>query len=128
MLTILVASRDKGSLSDLESALTQNDDVCLLRVESANEALDRAGEKTIDLVIADEQLGDKTGLELIAGLISINPMITCAVVSGLTPEEFHEASEGLGIMAQLPIHPGKEHAESLLQQLRQIKNLTTGRN
>lgn len=128
MLTILVASQDKGSLSDLESALTQNDDVCLLRAESVNEASDLASEKAVDLVIADERLGDTTGLELAAGLLSINPMITCSVVSGLTPEKFHEASEGLGIMAQLPIHPGKVHAESLLHQLRQIKNLTGGRN
>lgn len=126
MLAILVASQDKGSLSDLESALTQNDDVCLFRAESVNKALDLASEKAIDLVIADERLGDTTGLELAAGLLSVNPMITCATVSRLTPEEFHEASEGLGIMAQLPIHPGKEHAESLLHRLRQIKNLTKG--
>ena len=80
----------------------------------------------MDFVIADEGLGDKTGLELIADIVSINPMITCAVVSELTPEAFHEASEGLGIMAQLPARPGKANAESLLHQLRQIKNLTTG--
>ena len=125
MLTILVASPDKDSLFDVESALKAHDDVCLLRAESVNEALDMASEKAVDLVIADERLGgDTTGLELVAGLVSINPMITCSVVSGLTPEEFHEASEGLGIMSQLPTRPGKEHAESLLHQLRQIKNLT----
>ena len=126
MLTILVASQDKGSLSDLESALAEHDDVCLLRAESVNKALNLASEKAIDLVIADERFGDTTGLELAAGLLSVNPMITCATVSRLTPKKFHEASEGLGIMAQLPIHPGKEHAESLLHRLRQIKNLTKG--
>ena len=128
MLTILVASPDKDSLSELESALAEHDDVSLLRAESVNKTLDLASEKAIDLVIAGERLGDTTGLELAAGLLSINPMITCTVVSGLTPEKFHEASEGLGIMAQLPIHPGKAHAESLLHRLRQIKNLTIGRN
>jgi len=51
-------------------------------------------------------------------------MITCASVSSLSPEDFHEASEGLGLMAQLPIQPGKEHAEELLQRLRYLKNLT----
>ena len=126
MLTLLMVSPVKDSLSKLHSALMQNDDVDLLRAESAREALGLAAEKTFDLVIADERLGDKTGLELIADLVSINPMITCAVVSELTPEEFHEAGEGLGIMAQLPAHPGKAHAASLLHQLRQIKNLTKG--
>ena len=128
MLVVMLVCLDKDSFSELESALSQNDDVHLLWSESVNEALDLAAEKTIDLVIADERLGEKTGLELIADLISINPMITYAVVSELASGEFHEASEGLGIMAQLPIRPGKAHAESLLHQLRQIKSLTGGKN
>ena len=128
MLMILVASANKDSLLELISALAEHDDVRLLRAESANQTLDLASKKAVDLVIADERLGDTTGLELAAGLLSINPMITCSVVSGLTPEEFHEASEGLGIMAQLPTNPGQAHAESLLHQLREIKSLTTGRN
>ena len=127
MLTILVASPDKTSLSELESALAEHDDVRLLHAESVDKTLDLASEKSIDLVIADERIGDTTGLELATGLLSINPTITCSVVSGLTPEEFHEASEGLGIMAQLPIHSGRTQAESLLHRLREIKNLTTGK-
>ena len=126
MQVVMLVCLNKDSFSELESALSQNDDVRLLWTESVNEALDLASEETIDLVIADERLGEKTGLELIADLISINPMITCAVVSELAPGEFHEASEGLGIMAQLPTRPGKAHADSLLHQLRQIKNLTKG--
>ena len=58
--------------------------------DQLTEQLPAAGDGT-DLVIAGERLGDVTGLELAAGLLSINPMITCAVVSGLTPEQFHEA-------------------------------------
>ncbi len=96
---------------------------CFGRAASVEKALHLASENAVDLVIADEQLGDKTGLDLAAGLLSVNPMISCAAVSRLTPEKFHETSEGLGIMAQLPIHPCKEHAESLLHRLRQIKNL-----
>jgi hypothetical protein len=78
--------------------------------------------------ITDERLRDSTGLALAASLLKVNPMINCASVSCLSPENFHEASEGLGIIAQLPIHPGKEHAESLLDRLRQIRNLTMGGN
>ena len=126
MQVLLVVDPERDSLSELDSILTQSDDVSLMRAGSAKEALGLVSEKKMDFVIADEGLGDKTGLELIADIVSINPMITCAVVSGLTPEAFHEASEGLGIMAQLPTHPDKEHAESLLHQLRQIKNLTKG--
>jgi len=98
----------------------------LLWVESAEKALAIASVKAIDLIITDDRLRDSTGLELAARVLTVNPMINCASVSCLSPESFHEASEGLGIMAQLPIHPGKEHAESLLHRLRQIKNLTKG--
>jgi hypothetical protein len=48
-------------------------------------------------------------------------MINCASVSGLEPEKFHELSEGLGLMDQLPTRPGKEDAERLLRNLRLIK-------
>ena len=126
MQILLVVDPENDSLSELDSVLTQSDDVSLVRAGSAREALDLVSEEKMDFVIADEGLGDKAGLELIADIVSINPMITCAVVSGLAPGAFHEASEGLGIMTQLPTHPDKEHAESFLQQLRQIKNLTKG--
>ena len=79
---------------------------------------------TIDLVVADEGLGDMTGLELAGKILSVNPMINCASVSRLSPEEYHEASEGLGVLAQLPIKPGKKHAEELVQRLKYIKNLS----
>ncbi len=126
MLLLMVVNPGNDSLSDLALALVKYDDVRLLWAESSKKALDIASAKAIDLIITDEMLRDSTGLELVARLLTVNPMITCASVSRLSPEEFHEASEGLGIMAQLPIHPGKEHAESLLHRLRQIKNLTKG--
>jgi len=124
MLLLMVVSPGNDSLSNLALALVKYDDVRLLWAESAVKALDIASAKAIDLIITDEMLRDSTGLELAARLLTVNPMINCAAVSGLSPESFHEASEGLGIMAQLPIHPDKEHAESLLHGLRQIKNLT----
>ena len=128
MLLLMVVSPGNDSLSDFALALVKYDDVRLLWAESAKKALDIASVKAIDLIITDERLRDSTGLELVARLLTVNPMINCASVSHLSHESFHEASEGLGIMAQLPIHPGKEHAESLLHRLRQIKNLTTSRN
>ena len=128
MLKVLLVSPDKDSLSGLASALMEHRDVDLLWAESGETALDIASDTTIDLVVADERLGDTTGLEFAGALLSVNPMINCACVSRLSSEKFHEASEGLGIMAQLPIRPGKAHAESLLYRLRQIKNLTSGRN
>ena len=64
-----------------------------------------------------------TGLEFIGKIISKKPTLNCAAVSSLLPADFHEASEGLGILMQLPIGPDQEQAEKLLRQLKTILNL-----
>ena len=79
-------------------------------------------EDDFDLVVADENLGDMTGLEFIRAIVSKRPMVNCAAISSLTPEDFHEAGEGLGILMQLPVSPGQKHAEMLLEQLKSILN------
>ena len=126
MLKLLLVSLDKDSLSGLASALVEHGDVDLSWVGSGQSALEIASDTVIDLVVTDERLGDMTGLEFAARLLSVNPMINCASVSRLSSDNFHEVSEGLGLMAQLPVQPDKEHAEELLQRLRYLKSLTGG--
>ena len=123
MFKILLVSPDKNSLDGLASALAEHADVDLSWAESGKTALEIATDSAIDLVVTDESLGDMTGLEFAGRLLSVNPMINCASVSRLSPEKFHEISEGLGIMVQLPVKPDKEDAEKLLQRLKDIKNL-----
>jgi two-component SAPR family response regulator len=77
-------------------------------------------EQGFDLVITDENLGDMTGLEFVRKVVSKKPMANCAVISSLTPEDFHEKSEGLGILMQLPVRPGRKHAEILIAKLKSI--------
>ena len=126
MLKLLLVSPNEESLSGLASALIEQGDVDLSWAESGEKALDIASYSAIDLVVTDERLGDMTGLAFADRLLSVNPMINCASVSSLSPEKFHEASEGLGVMAQLPVQPGKEDAEELLQRLRDLKRLMGG--
>jgi CheY-like chemotaxis protein len=126
MLKLLLVSPNKASLSGLASALVEHGDVDLSWAESGEKALDIASDTAIDLVVTDEGLGDMTGLEFAGRLLSVNPMINCASVSRLSSGNFHEVSEGLGLMAQLPIQPSKEDAEKLLQRLRNLKSLMGG--
>ena len=121
MLKLLLVSPDNKSFSGLASALKEEDEVELSTAESGEKALAMVSESMFDLVVTDENLGDMTGLAMAKRLISLNPMINCVAVSSLPPEEFHEASEGLGLMDQLPVRPGAEDAEKLLRNLRHIK-------
>jgi len=124
MFKLLLVSREIDSLSRLLSALRGQGDIELEGSASGQEALAMLANKGVDLVIVDEDLGDMTALEFARRLLKINPMINCAIVSSLPHEEFHEASEGLGIMAQLPKKPSAEDAEVLVKTLKQIKGLT----
>ena len=123
MFKLLLVSPDEASLSGLASALAEYGDVDFSWAESGEQALNVVSNTAIDLVITDERLGDMTGLEFADRLLSVNPRVNCAAVSQITPENFHDASVGLGLMAQLPVRPGKEDAEKLIQCLRHLKGL-----
>jgi len=126
MNRILVVSPKRDALSVLASTLKNHNDVELFWLESGGKALASVSDTVFDLVVTEERLEDMTGFELAGRLISVNPMINCAVISALSPEEFHEAGEGLGLMAQLPVQPSKEQTEELLLRLKNLKDLMSG--
>jgi len=121
MYKLLLVTTNKDSLSALASALEKHSEADLSWAESGGKALEIASDIPVDLVVTDEKLGDMTGLQLAFKLLSINPMINCAAVSSLSHDDFHEASEGLGLLAQLPFQPGAEQTEALLQRLKDLK-------
>jgi CheY-like chemotaxis protein len=123
MIKLLLVTPDKESFCDFTLTLTKNDDVEVSRAETGQEALAMLSKNPVDLVIVDDSVGDMTGIEFMKKLLSINPMINCAAVSPLPHEAFHEASEGLGVLAQLPVAPGKPDAENLLKRLNDLKIL-----
>jgi CheY-like chemotaxis protein len=123
---LLFVTTDKTNLADLSVVIeTQNGNI--IWATSGSQALGRIGKTAVDLVLADEILGDMTGLDLIKRLVAINPMINCAVVSSLSKEDFHETSEGLGILMQLPPNPSWADGERLMAHLNQVLRLAPRR-
>ena len=122
IIKILLVSQDKASMSAFKAGLEENQ-VQTAWAESGSNAIAKIAEGSFDLVVTDEDLSDMTGLEFIEKVISRKPMVNCAAVTSLLPADFHEASEGLGILMQLPVRPGQEQAEKLLSQLKTILNL-----
>ena len=125
MLKLLLVSNNIESFPEFGSALKENDTE-MFCAESGETALKMVKDNAIDLVITDKEIGDMSGLAFAKRLISTSPMTNCAAVSSLPEKDFHEASEGLGLMDHLPVNPGKSDAEVLLQNLRRIKGLETG--
>ena len=124
MINILLVSKEDNAFDDLKSGLKRSDEVELYQTDTSNTAFDMTSEEVIDLVVVDEHITDMTGLEFVENMVSVNPMINCAVVSSLSSKEFHEASEGLGILAQLSPRPDEKQAEILLQKLKVVLGLT----
>ena len=124
MYRLLLIGMENDKFTKIVTALQGDKSVELDHADSGGGALASLMEKTADLVVADEQLADMSGLEFAAKLVVQNPVVNCALVSSLGEADFHEASEGLGILAQLPPEPDESHAASLVAKL----SVVTGRN
>ena len=125
MTQILFAGRDISSLPAFKRAIEESGGqvTCL---DTGKGALYAVSEKTFDLLIAAEKLEDMSGMGLIEAVVTRQPMLNCAVVSSLSPDDYHEASEGLGILMQLPAEPGREEAEALINHLKKIQSFKVG--
>lgn len=128
MIKILLVTTEKEPFSEFAAVLEKKDDVELFWALNGHEALETISLNPVDLVIVDENIGDMTGIEFIKKLLPINPMINSAAVSPLASEEFHDASEGLGVLVQLTVNPGEFEAEDLLKRLKNLQGLTAGIN
>ena len=121
---MLLVGSDSGSLGDFPRILEPYQNILVTSVDSGSKALDTIRSENINLVIADEQLTDTTGVEFIEALVTVNPLINCALVSSMSAKEFHQETEGLGILTQLPVQFGKKEMEDLITVLDKILDQT----
>ena len=124
MLRIVLATARQEAIHPFAEGLASDPEVRLEQVSSGAEALGAVRTDSPHLVIIDSALPDTESLSLVKDLLMVNAMVNTAVVSPLSDQEFHEASEGLGVLARLPLAPGKSDAAELLRKLRQVLGLT----
>ncbi|MFZ5572642.1 MAG: response regulator transcription factor [Thermodesulfobacteriota bacterium] len=122
-MKILLATSMRERFAELSAYLKLNYPVELYWAESGEEALLLVQGHQIETVIADETLSDMTGLVFLEKLIRMNPWVNCAVVSALSSENFHEATEGLGILAQLSPDFNPCQVNGLMDHLARIQQL-----
>jgi CheY-like chemotaxis protein len=123
MIKILLAGENLASRPAFKAALgTHSTQITCL--DSGARTLSAVAQQHFDLLVADEDVGDMSGLDLIKAIVTQSPLLNCALVSALAPNAFHEASEGLGVLMQLPVEPGPEDAAQLLERLAEIQSYT----
>lgn len=123
MLNIILASAHPEAMPAFVQALASDTQGRFKQVYSGAEALAAVQAAAPHLVIIDSELPDIDPLGLVQKLLQINAMVNTAVISPLSEAQFHEQSEGLGIMTSLPPAPNADHAVALVNQLRQIFGL-----
>lgn len=123
MTQLLIVTADPPRLADMSAEL-EKQGAAVRWASSANQALELLGHHAIDLVVADENLGDMTGLAFIAQLVAVNPLINTAAVSSLSADAYHTVSEGLGILMQLPPEPNRSDGQRLMAHLNRLLNFT----
>lgn len=120
---ILLVTQEKNDFKEISELLTQKDFI-ISWAETAKEAFLSISKDSILMVVVDENLPDMTGLAFVETLVFKNPMIYSAVVSSLSAVDYHEASEGLGILMQIPPKPQRDDAEALYLHLEKTVNLS----
>ncbi|RUM40090.1 MAG: hypothetical protein DSY57_00230, partial [Desulfobulbus sp.] len=74
------------------------------------------------LVVLDENIEERNGLDLVIRILSINAMVNTAMITSMSPEAWHEKSEGLGMLEPVPSPPSAADARHLLTTLEQLGN------
>jgi DNA-binding response OmpR family regulator len=120
MLRILLATARPEALHSFSETLSSDPEVHLDQVSSGADALNAARASSPNLVVIDFDLPDAKPLDLVMELLKVNAMVNTVVVSPLPEEEFHEASEGLGVLGRLPVEPGENDALEMLGKLRKV--------
>ncbi len=123
MQTVLFAAKNFSGFSSMVEFLRDEPGVELVPVPSGDAALKVLQEKKIDLLIAAENLEDMSGLACLKLVAQQFPLVYTALCSTLSPEDFHESTEGLGVLMQLSLQPGKEESAKMLAQLQKINAL-----
>lgn len=119
-MLIVVATKRPARLQDFIDELrrTPGTDVAVMAEEE--DVLDVAKSKWLRLAVVDGAQGDGFCLELVRKILRINAMVNTAVLSALSEEDFHERSEGLGVLSQVSAQPGRADAALLREKLRGV--------
>jgi DNA-binding NarL/FixJ family response regulator len=123
MLRVVLTTARPQALKAFAAALSSNPEVQVQLAPNGAAALEATRSAAPQLVIIDRGLADAEPLELVQKLLMVNAMVNTAVISSVSEDEFHEASEGLGVLASLPEDPGTAEAADLLKKLQTVLGL-----
>ena len=77
------------------------------------------------VLVIDGNFEGMSDFSLVKEILTVNAMTTISVIIDMDDEQFHEITEGLGILMQLPENPTRQDAATLWEQVRQVTGIAS---
>ena len=113
----IVATNRKERFASFQQGAEQDGTLTLSYASTGLSALELVRSKKPEMLIVDAELPDFKPLELVSEMLKVWAFTQAAVVDSMDEHEFHEESEGLGVLMQLDDPPSHENGVKLLQAL-----------
>lgn len=123
-MNILLVTPRPDELKEFISGLALKNREPVL-AENGQDALDLVGSIKPDLVVVDDNLPDCKSIALIREIVTRDAMVNTAVITSMERDDFHEKSEGLGVLQALPENPVSEDARKLILKVEKIIKMNT---
>ena len=121
---ILFVAPSDVDFDALEKAFNSHPNFICDKTDSSEAAKKYVKENKVDVVVAAEQLPDETGLSCVQEVVKMNPFINCALCSSADPDDFHEFTEGYGVVMQFSVTPTVKETYEFIEKLSKIYQLT----
>ncbi len=118
-----MVSDNPSGCDGLQKGLLKHAGVVVDMAGSFDDAMAGIGSAMPDLVIVDESLGGVSGKQVVENMIRKNPMVNTALVSSLSDEDFHEDTEGLGILMPIRKDGGEDQAKEVIERIEKLLSL-----
>lgn len=116
-LRVVVASKLVARMADFQEGLAAGAEVEIFQADSGEGVLQLLAGHTIDLVAIDGEVVDMAGLGLAKEVARLHPFVSSVLVSEKSEADFHEETEGLGVLMRLPDPPQEASALLVLHHL-----------
>ncbi|MDY0132219.1 MAG: hypothetical protein RBR53_06070 [Desulforegulaceae bacterium] len=128
MKNVLIVSGNREKFKEVESVFSLTPGYKVFFAKRKDQVLELVKNTFFSLVVCDESTADDfPGKNLIEEIIKINAMVNTALASNLSDKDFHEFTEGLGILQKISTNPSKEEAQGLFDYLQLILNPSANR-
>ena len=92
----------------------------MLAVPALDDALSAMQKEQPVLVVLDLDMNRDELRRAVFQVLSVSAMIHTATVSSMSPEDFHDAMEGLGMLTSLPTTPTTDDIDALMDALAKV--------